>query len=74
MNAIAQFRLCTLSDSELIEKVNEMTDKLFFTKAKHRKVVRAEVLARHVPARPNSDYDLLIGELLIRFKELSEKE
>lgn len=45
---------------ELIKKVDEMTDEMYQT---------GKILYRHIPARPNGDYDLLVGELLIRFKE-----
>lgn len=66
MNSIAQFRKCTLSDKELFEKVDEMTDSLFDTTDKTQ---RDKTLVRHIPAQPNNDFDLLIGELLIRFAE-----
>lgn len=64
MNAIVSFRKCTLSDEELMDKVDKMTDNMFREQ---------EVPARHVPARPDGDYDLLVGELIMRFKELKEK-
>ncbi len=60
MNTIASFRECTLTDEELINLVDEMTDKMY----KNGKIPN-----RNIPARPNEDYDLLIGELLLRFKE-----
>lgn len=66
MNQIVSFRLCKLTDKELLEKVDTQTDKLFDVKHKHQ---REGVLTRHIPAKPNEDYDLLIGELLLRFKE-----
>jgi len=28
---------------------------------------------RHIPARPDEDYDLLVGELLVRFDQLTSK-
>lgn len=65
MNAIVSFRKCTLSDDELLEKVDQVTDILFDYKHKHE---RERVLSRHVPARPNSDYDLIVGELIVRHK------
>lgn len=58
MNAIVNFRLCKLSDKELIEKVNKLTDEMYENQ---------KVPTRHIPARPDADYDLLIGELLVRF-------
>lgn len=60
MNTIATFRKCTLSDNDLIEKVDELTDTIFETQS---------VPTRHIPARPNEDYDLLVGELILRFKD-----
>ena len=59
MNAIVNFRLCTLTDKELIEKVDKLTDQMYSTDHK--------VPMRHIPARPDGDYDLLVGELLVRF-------
>lgn len=60
MIAIAGFRLTTLTDDELMDKVDELTDEMYKTQKVH---------PRHVPARPDKDYDILIGELLLRFKE-----
>lgn len=60
MNGIVSFRKCKLSDHELIEKVDQLTDEMFQCQI---------VPDRHVPARPDSDYDLLVGELILRFKE-----
>lgn len=60
MNTIATFRECTLSDNDLLEKVDELTDTIFKTQS---------VPTRHIPARPNEDYDLLVGELILRFKD-----
>ncbi len=62
MNAIAGFRLCKLSDIQLIERVNDLTDKMFQDQ---------QLPTRHIPARPDADYDLLVGELLLRFMEKS---
>ena len=58
MNTMVKFSLCTLSDEELVKKVDKLTDEMF---------QRQEVPLRSIPAEPNNDYDLLIGELLIRF-------
>lgn len=63
MNAIAGFRLTTLSDEELMDKVDKLNDEMYKSQKVH---------PRHVPARPNDDYDILIGELLLRFKERVE--
>lgn len=60
MNGIVSFRLCTLTDKELVEAVDKATDEMYKT---------LDVPARHIPARPNRDYDLLIGELVQRFIE-----
>ena len=63
MNAIASFRKCTLSNSELLERVDKLTDKIF---------KKQEVPTRHIPARPNDDFDLLVGELILRFDEKTQ--
>lgn len=62
MNSIVNFKMCTLSDKELIEKVDKMTDEIFKT---------GKLPNMHIPARPNEDYDLLVGELIRRYSELS---
>lgn len=59
MNGIASFRLCTLTDEELLTKIDNITDRMY---------LNGEIPTRHIPARPDEDYDLLIGELLIRCK------
>ena len=64
MNAIVVFRLCTLTDKELLDKVDELTDEMYQT---HK------VPNRNIPARPNDDYDLLIGELVYRFAKSIKK-
>lgn len=61
MNALTYFRLCKLSSHELIEKLDKQTDEMFQTQ---------QVPTRHIPARPDADYDLLVGELIMRFGEL----
>jgi|GEM_PF-2488458 hypothetical protein len=63
MNAIASFRKCTLSTIELIAKVDVQTDVMF---------TKQEVPTRHIPAQPNEDYDLLIGELVLRVMEFEK--
>ena len=65
MNAIVQFRKCTLTDDELLKKVDSLTDEMYFK--------THEVPMRRIPARPDEDYDLLIGELIVRFRELKSK-
>ena len=63
MNALVSFRLCTLTDEELLSKVDSLIDSSFrsgdFTKLK----------TRNIPARPNEDFDLLVGELIYRYNE-----
>ena len=65
MNRIVSFRLCTLTDEELIARVDLYTDNMFEAQ---------EVPTRHIPAQPNNDYDLLLGELIVRFKEAIESD
>ena len=60
MNQIASFRLCTLSNDELLKKVDSLTDEMY---------KNGKIHTRHIPARHDSDYDLLIGELILRFSE-----
>jgi len=61
MNQIVSFRLCKLSNEDLLKKVDELTDKIY---------IDGKIPTRHIPARPDEDYDLLVGELLKRFQEL----
>jgi len=65
MNTVATFRKCTLTDQELIDKVDKMTDAIYSIGGDHF----PNVLIRHIPAQVNDDYDLIVGELIIRFKE-----
>ena len=66
MNAIVQFRKCTLTDSELIKRVDKLVDGMYKPPYK--------VPAGHIPAKPDDDFDLLIGELLVRFNERIKKD
>ena len=63
MNRLVSFNLCTLTDEELLKKVDEQTDNIY--KA-------GKIPSRNVPARPNEDYDLLVGELVKRFSNRVE--
>ena len=63
MNSLVSFRLCKLSTPELLEKVDKLTDEMY---------QKQEVPTRHIPARPDSDYDLLVGELILRAKQQLE--
>jgi len=65
MNSLINYRYCTLSDEELLKRVDEQTDNMFRTQ---------KVPTRNIPARFDEDYDLLIGELIMRFNELIEKK
>lgn len=65
MNALASFRKCTLTDEELLQAVDNGCDEMYRT---------GKIPTRHIPSRPNEDFDLLLGELLIRFDERLKKE
>ncbi len=60
MNKIVKFRKCTLTDEQLIDRIDKMTDDIYLS---------GNIPYRRIPAEPNSDYDLLVGEMLIRYKE-----
>jgi uncharacterized protein (UPF0147 family) len=60
MNIIVSFRLCKLTDEELINRVDKLTDGIYKD---------GKIPPRHIPAEPDNDFDLLVGELLVRFKE-----
>lgn len=61
MNAITKFRLCTLTDDELLAAVDAATDRMYQT---------GKIPDRHIPAQPDADFDLIVGELICRFIEL----
>jgi hypothetical protein len=61
MNAITKFRLCTLTDDELLGAVDAATDQMFQT---------GKIPDRQIPARPDADFDLIVGEMICRFIEL----
>jgi len=61
MNTIATFRKCTLTNEELLKAVDKGTDKMYQD---------GKIPSRCIPARPNEDYDLLVGELILRFEEI----
>ncbi|MCP5016911.1 MAG: hypothetical protein GY938_16825 [Ketobacter sp.] len=54
-----------MTDRELVEAVDREVDAMY----KNRKIP-----PRHIPARPDEDFDLLVGELVLRFLELIEAE
>src|SRR5690554_4706077 len=64
MNGVATFRLCKLSNNDLIKKVDSGTDEMFKT---------GKIPTRNIPARPDQDYDLLVGEMIYRFDEQSAR-
>lgn len=57
---------CTLSDIELIDKVNSEITKLCESGGKS--------FVMHVPARVNEDLDLLVAEMSKRFHNLIKKQ
>ena len=61
---IAEFRLCTLSNDQLIKAVADGLIEMYNEPAK--------VPSRHIPARPDKDFDLLVAEMIIRFAESIE--
>ena len=63
MNQIANFRWCKLTDEELIKRVDKGCDDMYKT---------GKIPDRHIPARPDKDFDLLLGELLWRFQEMNK--
>jgi hypothetical protein len=66
MNKIVSFDLCTLTDEQLVKRVDELTDKMYEPPF--------NVPIRTIPARPDEDYDLLVGELCKRFLRKKEDQ
>lgn len=64
MNAIVSFRLCKLSTNEILDKLDEQCDDMYR---------KQKVPTRHIPARPDDDFDLLLGECIIRYRETLKK-
>lgn len=62
---IALFRNTTLQDQELIKKIMEGLLEMYDT---------GEVPARHIPARPDEDFDILVSELVLRYAEKLNKK
>lgn len=60
LSGVVQFRKCTLTDKELANAVAEALDKMYDT---------GKIPSRQIPARPDKDFDLLVGELIVRFIE-----
>ena len=65
MNNLIGYNNCTLTDKELIELVDNHVDNMYKT---------GRIPRRHLPAKPNSDFDLVLGELLQRFNNLSSSD
>lgn len=55
---LVQFRKCTLSDKALAEAVVAGLAKMYKEPC--------SVPSRHIPARPDEDFDLLVGEMVYR--------
>ena len=60
---LIQFRKCTLTDKPLAEAVSAGLIQMY---------QRGSVPTRHIPARPDEDFDLLVGELIVRFLEKTD--
>ena len=63
---LVQFKKCSLTDNELAEAVAEGLCKMYSEPV--------SVPSRHIPARPDEDFDLLVGELVVRFMEKYKNE
>ena len=63
MNTIAGFRLCKLSNDELIKRVDAGCDDMY---------KYGRIPDRHIPAQPERDFDLLLGELLMRYDKIQK--
>lgn len=61
MNALVSFGLCDLTDEELLTRVDKAVDEMYQT---------GKIPDRRIPARPNDDFDLLVGELVHRYYQL----
>lgn len=61
---LIQFRKCTLTDKPLAEAVAAGLNKMYSEPV--------AVPSRHIPARPDEDFDLLVGEIVVRFLEKTE--
>jgi hypothetical protein len=64
MNTITKFRLCTLTDDELLGAIDSATDQMYQT---------GKIPDLHIPARPDADFDLIVGELICRFIEVKNE-
>jgi hypothetical protein len=55
---IVNFRLCKLSDHDLMKKISLHLESMYKT---------GKLPPRHIPARLEEDFDLLVGELMVRY-------
>lgn len=60
---IVNFRKCTLDDRELCRRATDALNQMYND---------GKIPARHIPAQPNEDFDLLVGELVVRMLEQRE--
>ena len=63
MNQITGFRLCKLNGEDLLKRVDEHVDNIY---------KYGRIPDRHIPAQPERDFDLLVGELVLRFKNAKD--
>ena len=63
---LIQFRKCTLTDKQLAEAAAAWLERIY--------TPPIQVPVRNVPARPDEDFDLVIGELIYRFSQLIEQQ
>jgi len=61
---LVQFRECSLADRPLAEAVAAGLTKMYEEPV--------TVPSRHIPARPDEDFDLLVGEMVLRYLEKTE--
>jgi len=61
---LVQFRKCTLTDRDLAEAVAKGMNEMYTDPI--------SVPTRQIPARPNEDFDLITGELIVRYLEKTE--
>lgn len=59
---VALFRKCKLTDIELVRAVSDGLNEMYRV---------GKIPVRMIPARPDEDFDLILGELIIRFIEKS---
>ena len=62
---LIQFRLCKLEDKELMQRIADSLNTMYET---------SKIPSRHIPAQPDNDFDLLVGELIVRFSEVKQIE